>query len=187
MLSSARYVLVALALALLVACNHSNDGPAESAAPTAATTAPAPTGTSTMMVAAPLPSRLDWNSLSSQVGKYQNQIDLFAHGPISVALKKLVGEHLPALQRNLEVTGPLQKDGNTYYMTGNAPDQGGQDQAYLLIAPAQKALEVGLWQGGELSTWKTPGASITKPADVQRMLTNAKAIPASAGSGPPLP
>lgn len=195
MISRARYVLVGLPLALLVACNHSSDGSAESAvatapnaaAPTVAMTAPAPAGTSSMMIAAPLPSRLAWNSLSSQVGKYQNQIDLFEHGPISAELKKLLGDHVSALQHNPEVAGPLQKDGNTYYMIGNAPHHGGQDQAYLLIAPVQRALEVGLWQAGELRTWKTPDTSITKPADVQRILTKAKDMPAGAVSTPPSP
>lgn len=191
-----RYLLLALPLGLLAACNQSANAPAPAATvatpepatparPAAAMSAPAAPGTSTIMVATPLPSRLDWNNLPSQVGKYQNQIDLFEHGPISVELKELLGDSLPVLRRNLEVAGPLQKDGDTYYMTGNAPHQGGMDQAYLLISPAQKGLEVGIWQNGKLSTWKTPDTSIAIPADVQRMLTNAKAMPAGAASGPP--
>lgn len=189
----ARYLLLALPLGLLAACNQTPDEPAPaatvaapaSAASVAAMSAPAAPGTSTMIVATPLPSHLDWNNLSSQVGKYQNQIDFFEHGPISVELKKLLGDKLPVLRRNLEVAGPLQKDGDTYFMIGNAPHQGGMDQAYLLVSPKQKGLEVGLWQNGKLSTWKTPDTSITKPADVQRMLTNVKAMPAGAASGPP--
>lgn len=199
MISNARYMLLALPMALLAACNQSSNGPTNSAntnapdgmPPPPAMTAPTPVGTSTMVASTPVSTKLDWDSLPSQVGKYQNQVDLFEHGPISVELTKLLGDKLPVLQRNLEVAGPLQKDGRVFYMTGNAPHQGGQDQAYLLIAPAKKALEVGLWQGGKLTTWKTSDTSISKPGDVQRMLANAEDRPAGATSGPfkatPLP
>lgn len=190
---SSRYRIVALtvAVAALAACGSNDQGPASDTAantPTAAqSTALAATGSVPIMVTTPMPSRLDWNSLSSQVGKYQNQIDLFEHGPISVALKQLLGDSFPVLQRNLQVAGPLRKDGQVFYLTGNAPHQGGQNQAYLLIDPSQKALEVGLWQNGELSTWATPDTRISKPADVQRMIDNATRMPTGAVQGEPAP
>ncbi len=175
-----------LAVALLAACNRSPSEPTASpmpaaTAPLVARTAPATAGTS----ATPLPTPLDWNNLASQVGKYQNQIDLFNHGSVSMALRELMGDKLAVLKRNLEVAGPLQRSGDVYYLTGNAPHQGGSDQAYLLIDPSQRALEVGLWQAGRPSTRRTPDSSIAKPANVQRMIHNASEAPAGSTSGPP--
>lgn len=188
-----RYLIVVLPAVMLAACSKSGteSAPAASApmaaasSPVTATTSPAPGGTSPMFVATPLPTPLDWTNLSSQVGKYQNQIDLFEHGPISVELKKLLGDKLAVLKRNLEVAGPLQKAGDVYYLVGNAPHQGGRDQAYVLIDPAQQAVEVGLWQNGMLTTWQTPGTTIGKPGDVRTMLRNAQELPAGSASGPP--
>ena len=195
MIRSTRYLIFALPMVLVAACSQSTDqlavsatSPvAEATAPLVATTSPAPAGTSTLMVSTPLPVRVDWNNLSSHVGKYQDQIDLFEHGPISVAMRQLLGDKYAALRTNLQMGGPLQKDGNVYYLTGNAPHQGGIDQAYVLIDPAHQAVEVGLWQAGEFREWKTPEAAISKPIDVQRMIDNVANPSASAPGAPGAP
>ena len=188
-----RCLWLVVPLALTAGCNRSSsESPASATtaalattAPVTAATTPAPTGTSATVVATPLPIPLSWNNLPSQVGKYQNQIDLFRQGPVSVELRKLLGDKLAVLERNLQVAGPLQKQDGVYYLVGNAPHQGGAESAYVLIDPAQKAVEVGLWQSGKFSTWKTPDSNIVKPGDVKRMIRNARDTPAAASSGPP--
>lgn len=146
---------------LLAGCGQPAERAAESAAAPSAPAAP---------VAAPA----DWSGLNALVGKYPAESRLFEDSPIIPGLKGLLGDRFETFKTNTQTSGPLKKDG-VLFVTGNKPDQGGSDQAYLLIDPATHAMEVGLWEAGKLSVFTTPGAKLVKPKDVQTMLSNAAA------------
>ena len=163
-MTSTALKFAALALgsaALLTACGKpAADATAPAAPPAAAPGAPAVAG--------------DWASLSSAVGKTPSQSGLLENSAISADLRSLVTSRIDALKANLQVGTPLQRDAATgvLYTTGTSQNGAGMNQAYILIDPATRALEVGLWEGGELSIYKTMGSNIAKPPAVQTMLTN---------------
>ena len=128
--------------------------------------APAPTD------AAPT-ATADWSALNAQVGKYPNETKLLEDSPITADLKTLLGAKFNVLATNMQTQAPLQKDGAVLFTSGNKQHEGGVNAAYLLIDPATKALEVGLWEGGKLTTYKTAGSNIAKPKDVQTLISNA--------------
>lgn len=127
---------------------------------------------------------LDWNNLGAHLGKYPGEFDLFGAGPIAAGLRTLLGKRIAVLRANLQVAGPLQRDGAVYYLSGNAPHRGGEDMAYVLIDATHHALRVGLWQGGKLGTYATPGVAIATPAEVRKMLGANPPANAVAAPGP---
>src|SRR3546814_13932341 len=68
-----------------------------------------------------------------------------------------MGPKMAALRTNLSAVSPLQRAGNYYYLSGNAQHQGGVEQAYIIIDPARRAVQVGLWERGKLTVY--PSAS----------------------------
>lgn len=150
-------------------------------------TAP-PTRPAKAITPAPAPApaiTLDWNSLPLLVGKYQNDFDLYGKGSIAADLKNLLGTKLDALRRNLDVAGPLQREGAVYYLSGNAPHQGGEDMAYVLFDAARHAVQVGLWEHGKLRVYAPPGGRIAPPADIREMLDRNPPEDAVAAPGVP--
>lgn len=115
----------------------------------------------------------DWNALNTQIGKYPNETKLLEDSAITADLKTLLGDKFDVLTTNMQTQAPLQKDGPVLFTSGNKQHEGGVNAAYLLIDPASKALEVGLWEGGKLTTYKTAGSNIAKPKDVQTLISNA--------------
>lgn len=115
----------------------------------------------------------DWGSLTGLVGQYPRDSRLIEASVITPALKALLGDGFQVFQANMQTQGPLQSEGAVLFTSGNKPHQGGIDAAYLLIEPTSRALEIGLWEGGKLTTYKTPGADIAKPADIRTMIDNA--------------
>lgn len=114
-----------------------------------------------------------WN-LNGHIGKYPNESGLFDTSVIAPDLKTLLGAKLATFKANMQTEGPLAKDNSgVVWTSGNKDNEGGKNQAYLLIDPAKKALEVGLWENGKLTTYATPGAVLVKPKDVQTMIANA--------------
>ena len=104
----------------------------------------------------------EWTNLASLVGKYpgsyaKDNIDLFDKGTLAAALKARMGPKMAALRTNLSAVSPLQRAGNYYYLSGNAQHQGGVEQAYIIIDPARRAVQVGLWERGKLTVY--PSAS----------------------------
>lgn len=157
-------MIAAAAVALtLAACSQP-----EATAPAEAPAAPADATT-----AAPGAAATDWNALNAQVGKYPNETKLLEDSPITADLKALLGDKFDVLATNMQTQSPLEKDGAVLFTSGNKQHEGGVNAAYLLIDPATKALEVGLWEGGKLTTHKTAGSNIAKPSDIQAMISNA--------------
>lgn len=159
-------ISVAAAALTLAACNQPETTPPAEAPAAPVEIAPAP------IDAAPT-ATADWSALNAQVGKYPNETKLLEDSPITADLKTLLGAKFDVLTTNMQTQAPLQKDGAVLFTSGNKQHEGGLNAAYLLIDPATKALEVGLWEGGKLTSYKTPGSNLAKPKDVQTMIANA--------------
>lgn len=100
----------------------------------------------------------EWANLASLAGKYPGSrgaemIDLFDRGSIAAALKAHLGAKFAVLKTNLSVVTPLERAGNLYFLSGNAQHQGGIDQAYVILDPANRAVQVGLWERGKLTVY----------------------------------
>ncbi len=113
-----------------------------------------------------------WSPLYALAGRSPLESGLLDSSTVSDDLARLLGDKLAVLKTNLQTASPLERQGQLIFASGNKPHEGGSDAAYILIDPATKALEVGLWQRGELSTYKTPGSSIAKPKDIQTLIAN---------------
>ena len=120
----------------------------------------------------------EWTNLAGLVGKFpgsyaKDNIDIFDRGAVAAALKALMGAKMSVLQTNLSVVAPLGRAGNIYYLTGNAQHKGGVEQAYVLIDPSRRAVEVGLWERGKLTVYSPARAGrLPLPPAVRTMLDN---------------
>lgn len=120
----------------------------------------------------------DWNNLASLVGKYpgeysKDNIDIFEKGEVAAALKALLGPKMPLFQANLSTVSPLQRAGRYFYLLGNAPHQGGVEQAYLMIDPTRREVQVGLWERGKLTVFSpASGARLPVAPEIKKMLDN---------------
>lgn len=123
----------------------------------------------------------EWNNLAGLVGKYpgeysKDNIDIFDKGAVAATLKTLLGPKMAVFQRNLSAVSPLQRAGRYYYLSGNAPQQGGVEQAYLMIDPARREVQVGLWERGKLTVYSpTSGSRLPVAPDIKKMLDNSPA------------
>lgn len=79
----------------------------------------------------------------------------------------------------------MQREGTVYYLSGNAPHQGGEDMAYVLFDVARHAVQVGLWERGKLKVYAPPGGRIAPPADIRKLLD--RSPPESAVAEPGVP
>lgn len=162
-------VLAALFVALtLAACGQSDYDPAKAPKaeipPAAAQTSATPDST----------PATPWASLAGHIGKYPNETGLFDTSVIAPDLRTLLGEKFATFKANMQTEGPLAKDqSGVLWTSGSKDNQGGVEQAYLIIDPAKKQLEVGLWEKGRLKTYATPGSALPRPKDVQTMIANA--------------
>jgi hypothetical protein len=133
----------------------------------------------------------EWASLPGLVGKYpgengRDSIDLFDRGAIAAALRTRLGTRMAVLRRNLAVVTPLRRQGNVYFLSGNATHQGGVEQAYVLIDASRRAVQVGLWEKGKLTVHAPAGGSrLPVPAEIATMLANSPPETAVALPGTP--
>lgn len=143
-----------------------------------ATTAPMPerpqSATLTMVRGIPA----EWNNLASLIGKYpgnstRDDVDLFDEGAVASALNAKLGAKMSALRTNLSVASPLQRVGKYFYLSGNAPQQGGIEQAYVMIDPTRRSVQVGLWERGKLTVFPLAGGErLPVPPEIEVMLDN---------------
>ena len=112
-------------------------------------------------------------------------IDLFDKGAIAEALIGVLGAKMAVLEANLATVGPLERHGNLYYISGNAPHRGGEDQAYVLIDPARRVVQVGLWEKGKLTVYAPAGGRLPEPPAIRTMLANSPGEGANAAPGTP--
>jgi hypothetical protein len=133
---------------------------------------------------------LEWTTLTGLVGRYpgnhaENNNDLFHRGAIAAALRTALGEKILVLETNLSTVTPLQRQGNLYYITGNAPHRGGEDQAYVLIDAAKRAVQVGLWEQGRLTVYAPASRRLPEPVEIREMLARSPGETAIAAPGTP--
>jgi len=111
----------------------------------------------------------DWTALRASIDKYPSEVGLFEKSPISEPLKVLLGDRFAAFVANMEVEGPLQEENGILYTSGNKAHEGGIEGAYLLIDPATRQLDVGLWEKGKPTHF---GTDLAKPKDIQAFISN---------------
>lgn len=156
------YLLIAFSAAL-AACGQSTDQTASSNGAEQAQNQSAPAAGE---------SNGDWSSLSEYVGQHPVDSKFYDESPIAPQLRNLLGDKLNVLMQNSDTAAPLQRDGEVFFTSGNKDNEGGSDAFYLLVDPPAKAVEVGLWENGELTVYKTPGSDIPKPQDIQTTISN---------------
>ncbi|MFT3965125.1 MAG: hypothetical protein QM690_04500 [Sphingobium sp.] len=127
---------------------------------------------------------LEWTNLPQAVGTW-GRYDMFGRGGIAAALNALLGPKAAVLKANLSVSTALARSGNVYSTSGNAEHRGGYDMAYVVLDPAQRALEVGLWEGGKPTLYRTPGKRVALPADIAKWREQQPPEQAVAAPGPP--
>lgn len=133
---------------------------------------------------------VEWTNLPALVGRYPGEyskenIDPFDKGAVAAAIRQLLGAKMPVLKTNLSTVGPLERYGNIYYLSGNAPHRGGEDQAYLLIDPVKRVVQIGLWEKGKLTVYAPPGGRLPEPPDIRKLLANSPGEKAVAAPGTP--
>lgn len=133
---------------------------------------------------------LEWSNLAELVGRYpgnyaKDNIDLFDKGGIAAALRTALGGKMPILQANLGTVTPLKREGRFYYLMGNAPHRGGEDQAYVLIDATKRAVQVGLWEYGKLVVYAPASGRLPEPREVREMLARSPGEMANAAPGTP--
>ncbi len=160
--------------------------PAAATAPSPPQTLPAP--------ATPAPARAtpaEWGNLAALEGRYPgdydgSNIDLFERGAIAAALRAQLGSKFEVLKTNLAVVSPLERQGRVYHLSGNATHQGGVEQAYILIDPARRAVQVGLWEKGKLRVFApASGGRIALPASIAALAERSPPETATALPGTP--
>ncbi|MCW2391845.1 hypothetical protein M2336_000229 [Sphingobium sp. B1D7B] len=155
---------------------------------TPASTTPRPAATPAAAVQG-IPA--EWTNLASLVGKYpgsyaKDNIDLLDRGAVATALKARLGPKMDVLRTNLSVVTPLKRVGNYYYLSGNAQHKGGEEQAYIMIDPARRAVQVGLWERGKLSVYApATGTRLPVAPEIKTLLDNSPPETAVALPGTP--
>ncbi|CAN5314514.1 hypothetical protein BH10PSE13_BH10PSE13_14560 [soil metagenome] len=127
---------------------------------------------------------LEWTNLAQAAGGTGNY-SMLERGGIAGALKALLGAKIAVLETNLSASSPLTRAGPLYYLSGNAEHRGGYDMAYVILDPAQRALEVGLWEGGKLTVYRSAGKRVATPAEIAKLRSEQPPEEAVAAPGPP--
>ena len=128
-----------------------------------------------MQAAVPPPATLA--GLRPLVGSYPGErTDYLRQGALAQRLQRLLGEDYVPLLSNLGVSSPLVQDGEVFYITGNKPHEGGEEQAAVVVDPGQNALRVWLVHAGQERDWRDPpGVQVAWPGDVQLLQSNWRA------------
>ncbi len=114
--------------------------------------------------------------MQALVGRYPtDSVDFLRTGPMAERLKGLLGPvNYPVLLQNMGTSGPLRKEGNLLYITGNRPHQGGSESAAVVLDPARDAMRVWLQTDGEEWDVQDYGRGVQMPAEVRTMMENAR-------------
>lgn len=100
---------------------------------------------------------IDWKEgplghLSAYIGTYNR--DAVMQDPIvQQQLQVLLGESRDRLHANLTVHGPVGFSGTCLTISGNAPRQGGDAMALLVVCPHSSAVEVALASKGQMQVY----------------------------------
>lgn len=110
--------------------------------------------------------------LNRLVGKYPYETKLFTKDPLAHRLHRLLGTDYAKLIKNMQVSGPLQREGSILFVTGNKTHDGGENDACLLIDPKQDVINVILNINKHLHTYREHKTTLPLPADAKTWLDN---------------
>ena len=105
----------------------------------------------------------DWSPLQHMAGRAPAESGLFVNSPITTDLNAMVGPDLARYRAAMATGSPLTRQGPVLVTAARGGD------AYLVIHPADHAMEAGLKGPGGWRTWTTPGASRPPPQAVERL------------------
>jgi hypothetical protein len=113
-------------------------------------------------------------SLKTLEGKYRwDGVDYLQQGVLAGRLKALVGEQYDTLLKNLQTVGPLEPQGELFYVLGNRQHQGGEEMAAVVIDPVRNGLRVWLLSEGKQTMFTdVDGAEISWPSAVETTFRN---------------
>lgn len=117
--------------------------------------------------------QLAWNQLQAQVGQYQNQAPFLQQGLMAERMQHLLGTHYEAFLQNLQVAGPLQKQGSVYYITGNRQHDGGNNAAAVALDAHSNKMRIWWLQDGQPRVVQDAGTAFPWPRDVNTLINNA--------------
>jgi hypothetical protein len=69
------------------------------------------------------------------------------------SLQQVVGKHVPALLRNVNVTGDMEFVGGAIVIAGNAPHKGGEEEAVICVDPRSGAVQAALFSKGRITVF----------------------------------
>lgn len=144
--------------------------PLRRCAGTAPTVAAAPLATAPQPAAAPAVP-VEWTNLASLAGK-AGAGDVLGTGAVGAAIRAQMGGKFDALVNNLNVSGALQRQGSAYFLSGNAPRRGGEEQAYVVLDPARRLVQVGLWERGKLTVYAPRTGRLPLPTEIATLVNN---------------
>jgi hypothetical protein len=122
-------------------------------------------------IAMPLLLLNPWRNLSAQaprrttaaalVRTYANTdlgFRLLREAPVRAALVRLLGDRLPQLERNLDVSGSVDVIDGSLAVSGIAPHHGGEDEAIVCIVTYDLSVHAAILSGRTIDVF-TPSAS----------------------------
>ncbi|WOI43734.1 hypothetical protein [Acidovorax sp. BLS4] len=143
--------------------------------PSASTPSPAKPAASAATAAAPAAANR-WASVQAQVGRKPSEgADFLRTGPMGVRVKELLGPvNHPEFLQNMAVSTPLRQEGGLLYITGRRSSQPDAQAAAVVVDPSRDAMRVWLQTGDEEWDVQDAGAPVPLPADVRKVLEDAR-------------
>ena len=86
-------------------------------------------------------------------------------------LTALVGDALPRLRRNLNVTAAIAVVGGALSVSGNAPHRGGEEEAVVCVAPSTPAVQGAVLSGGPITVRAAVPGSDGAPRCIKDWIT----------------
>ena len=108
----------------------------------------------------------DWSLLNAFVDRPQAESDLLKQSPITVDLNAMLGPRIFDYRERMAAAGPLVRNGPM--LVSVTPP--GPDAAYLMIEPADNAIEAGWRESGRWHVERTAGTAMRRPRQVDALL-----------------
>jgi len=105
----------------------------------------------------------DWSPLQLMAGRAPAESGLFVNSPITTDLNAMLGPDLPRYREAMATGSTLSREGPVLVTAARGRN------AYLVIYPADHAMEAGLRGPGGWRTWTTPGAAVPRVPTVERL------------------
>ena len=161
---------------LLAACDGGTTQTATDSSSAVQGVAPSPAATVESNSATDNSPVLTAQALESNVGNNPNLStpNFLQEGTLAKRLQILLGSEMyPIFLANMAVAGPLTKEGELFYVTGNRVDQGGIEMAAVVADPAKNALKVWLVHDKKVHIFPNAEQADTSwPEGVQMMINN---------------